>query len=1355
MANFKITDLSLNGFKGAVSRALHSGTAAIGVVSPTLMTVKSNVETLQNRWNKYVEVWDQYISERDSLSDDEFDALEKTHAQYEVLYYTETNKLLDVLDQLQSVGPGISNPVPTQQSARVRLPEVKINSFDGRVEEWQTWWDSFRSLVHDRKDMDKVLKMTQLRSCLKGKALLVVSGFQVTDQDYDDAIAALQDRFPNPEKVKQTLVLQLFDMVKPKNTAKELEQFKLDFKRIIKTLQHYVTDLQSSHWLIAVLLQSKLPTEAEMFIFQKFQTKYFTVDQISTGFPDHLEFLDRMQNSGKLQSDSDKLLQDSGKSQVRDKVKSFNQTRQVLADKTQIGTYSIEATSSKNQCLLCSSDSHRARRCSKYADATSQRSRLIDIGRCSRCSRNKHNGRCLQPVKCFVCNKTNHNEVFSYSNFGGKLQSEVKSDGTVKSDKQVNSTTSIEVRSEVSSTKSAGSKYSSALATAQVKVSNNDNSKSQYVCCFFDPGSHISFITSKLATALQPKTVESQQLVLQGFQSQPKEGQFDIVTPLVSLGRRIKKMRVVIVDELPGSISTPGMHKVYQMLQGKGIKTADEIPSNTVSGIELMVGSDYFADFVGGVTKLTANISPLHVNDLIEENNEQVHKLWELESIGINPTAPPVEDDCVYKRSGSPFKNLIAKSFYADNLQGSMSNEIELLEFYAEANKQLRSANMPLRTWVTNNEKLKIKIEEDNGTVIWSHNEAAIQWVRHYNCKITYVKNRVAEIREVSANYQIFHVSTGENPADLVIRGVEVKDLVSNSLWFKGPSWLPRESLWPSQKDEVVVHEITAERQIDPVKVECLFEVRECSSLEKIFMITKYVFQFLKKLLLKISPNRVSKITLPDPAVYWLRYYQLTNFKETFSWLFYSVNPDPIEFKSLYDLLQKPHSLSVECSDLIKDLGLYFDPSIGLMRSRGRLQHAEIAVNSKYPVLVPPGEHLTNLFILKAHRYNLHGGVQETLATIRRQLWIPKGRQAVRKVIRKCVLCSKVEGKPCVYPGPPSLPLHRVVLNRPFENVGVDYSGPIVITKTEDNEPRKVYICLFTCTATRAVHLDVALDMTAESFLLIFRRFCGTWPVPKQIISDNGTNFKATAKFLEEICNDPQIREYFSNRGIVWKFIVPKAPWQGALYERMIKVVKNCLKKVFYHNRVSLDELQTVVVEIQSRVNNRPLSYINSDSMSPEPLSPSHLLYGRSIEAMPPVVLADESDPTYMDHDQLNKQFSLLSCIISKFEKVWKNEYIISLRERHYGSDRARELNNLKVGDVVLVQFESPRSEWLLGRIVELRPDSEGVIRSVDVYCKGHVSTRTVEKLVPLEVSEPVNKELIGNLDDNVNTDDS
>ena len=671
MTEFQISDHSLGGYRAAVTRKVSSAKAAINVANPVLVTVKSNVEMLQARWSKYLEVWDEYISERDSLGDAAYAALEKKHADFETFYDDEANKILNVLGQLQSAVPG--TPVPVQQSVKIRLPEVKINSFSGKLEEWQTWWDSYRSLVHDRQDMDKVLKMTHLKSCLTGKALLVISGFQITEQDYDNAITALHDKYANPEKVRQTLVLQLLDMQPPKNTARDLEHFKLDFERIMKTLEHYVPDLQSSHWLISILLQNKLPTEAEMFIFQKFQTKYFSVDQLSTGLADHLEFLDKKPDSGKLP--------------IKDKYKTSSQTQQVSTNKTHIGTYSVDTKTSKCQCLLCSSEDHRAKQCSQYSDAASRRDRLAKIGRCSRCLRTQHNGKCSQSIKCNTCHKGNHNEVFCYSNCRTKSQDLTKSDKTVKSD-DVAAATSTEVDSVVMSNQCTSYKHSSALATAQVSVLNNKNSKSVLTRCFFDPGSQISFITSKLANALQLETVENRGLVLQGFHSRPTEGKFSIVTPLVSLGRRVKKISVAVVDHLPNSISAPGLVNVYKMLQNEGVKVADEISSDTISDIELMIGSDFFADFVGGVTKykdvsvfqtpggsipfgripshfssdsnssfqtnvlvcrLTVNNIPLSVTDLIDENIEPVHKLWELESIGIDPTAPSVENECAYK----------------------------------------------------------------------------------------------------------------------------------------------------------------------------------------------------------------------------------------------------------------------------------------------------------------------------------------------------------------------------------------------------------------------------------------------------------------------------------------------------------------------------------------------------------------------------------------------------------------------------------------------------------------------------------------------------------------------------------
>ena len=227
MSNFHISDRSLAGYRAAVTRKLSSSKAAISVANPVLVTVKSNVELLQARWSKYLDVWDQYISERDSLEDAAYSALTKKHADFEINYDAEANKIFDVLVQLE--GTVSANPVPPQRSVKIRLPEVKINSFSGKLEEWQTWWDSYRSLVHDRQDMDKVLKMTHLKSCLTGKASLVVSGFQITEQDYDNAIAALHDKFANPERVKQALVLQLANMQKPKNCVKDLEQVQIGF----------------------------------------------------------------------------------------------------------------------------------------------------------------------------------------------------------------------------------------------------------------------------------------------------------------------------------------------------------------------------------------------------------------------------------------------------------------------------------------------------------------------------------------------------------------------------------------------------------------------------------------------------------------------------------------------------------------------------------------------------------------------------------------------------------------------------------------------------------------------------------------------------------------------------------------------------------------------------------------------------------------------------------------------------------------------------------------------------------------------------------------------------------------------
>ena len=323
-----------------------------------------------------------------------------------------------------------------------------------------------------------------------------------------------------------------------------------------------------------------------------------------------------------------------------------------------------------------------------------------------------------------------------------------------------------------------------------------------------------------------------------------------------------------------------------------------------------------------------------------------------------------------------------------------------------------------------------------------------------------------------------------------------------------------------------------------------------------------------------------------------------------------------------------------------------------------------------------------------------------------------------------------------IQPGPPELPKERVTFTRPFKNVGVDYSGAILIKDGDNGDvTRKVYICLFTCMASRAVHLEVAYDNTASCFLNLFRRFVARWGLPESVTSDNAANFHNVADFLQVFAQDTEVIDFFSERNLRWHFIHPRSPWEGGFYERLIGVVKHCLRLAMFRRSLTYDEMVTTLQEVMTRVNNRPLTYLGNSTDDLEALTPNHLLVGRPIETLP-VLTEEEDDPDYEDGRQpLLDTFRHRSGSVRKFSQVWETEYLQALRARHYNGAKAQDIK-VRVGDIVLVETDSVRSTWPLGRVIELNMDSEGVVRSANVFIKGHIRALTLNKLALLEVDE-------------------
>lgn len=172
---------------------------------------------------------------------------------------------------------------------------------------------------------------------------------------------------------------------------------------------------------------------------------------------------------------------------------------------------------------------------------------------------------------------------------------------------------------------------------------------------------------------------------------------------------------------------------------------------------------------------------------------------------------------------------------------------------------------------------------------------------------------------------------------------------------------------------------------------------------------------------------------------------------------------------------------------------------------------------------------------------------------------------------------------------PDSIIIQSQPSNRVMSKTGLDYLGPMYI-KTTDGVT-KVWVCLFACFVTRAVYLELILDMSTEQFLLCLRCFISQRGTPIEVISDNATQLKATTAALDRIgCN--LIHSDIASSKNNWIFIIEYAPWMGGFYERRVSLVKRVFRKTIGRKLLTLFQLQTLLKETESVINTRPLVYV-------------------------------------------------------------------------------------------------------------------------------------------------------------------
>ncbi|XP_076660691.1 uncharacterized protein LOC143364065 [Halictus rubicundus] len=373
---------------------------------------------------------------------------------------------------------------------------------------------------------------------------------------------------------------------------------------------------------------------------------------------------------------------------------------------------------------------------------------------------------------------------------------------------------------------------------------------------------------------------------------------------------------------------------------------------------------------------------------------------------------------------------------------------------------------------------------------------------------------------------------------------------------------------------------------------------------------------------------------------------------------------------------------------------------------------------------------VTNLIIHNAHIEHHHSGLTSTLYNVRQQYWPIDGKNTTRKILRNCVKCFRVNPPTTRYTMG-NLPADRVTETRPFTNIGVDYCGPFFIKerKFRNRAKIKVYVAVFICFSTKAIHLEVVSDMTTEAFVAALKRFIARRGICKNIYSDNGTNFVGANNDLTELSRvlreDKRVRRFLEDKEISWHFMPALSPHFGGLWEAAVKSFKHHLKRVVGDELFTYEQFATFVTEIEAILNSRPLTPLSSDPNDPQALTPGHFLIGSAMTSLPEVNFNETSSNRLSKWQHIQK-------VKHDFWIRWSKEYINHLNVRAKWTKGSHEMNKGTI--VILKDDHLPPSHWSLGRIVEVHPGQDDIIRAVTVKTVNGLCKRNVKKLAPLPI---------------------
>ena len=513
-------------------------------------------------------------------------------------------------------------------------------------------------------------------------------------------------------------------------------------------------------------------------------------------------------------------------------------------------------------------------------------------------------------------------------------------------------------------------------------------------------------------------------------------------------------------------------------------------------------------------------------------------------------------------------------------------------------------------------------------TQYYTDSRDVLAWITNDSTKEVlkrYVTSRIDTIRKISNPNQWYYIPTADNPADIGTRPISVKNLQASD-WLKGPSFL-------SSNNPHLIPPKTI--QTSPTYQSSATEVSN-------YFITKH-------------RHATEDIT---SGAMWDSYLQSCQKENDF--------PNLLETSvALQRKMQKEvwpkgiesiKQLHPKRRDEILSKSPFMDPSDGLIKVGGRLQRSDLSFGRKHPTLIPDTE-LGDALLGSIHAKTEHQGRKISSSSIREAGYFPiGGRRRVDRIIASCVLCRTLRA-PTMSQKMADLPEQRLFRTPPFYHCGIDVFGHFNIRYGKQTRAspgtQKIWVLLFSCLYSRAIHLEMLESMDTASFKLAFNRFQSLRGDCAYLRSDAGSNFMGARNeehneethVPNEVINE--VRSNWEQQGKIWDVNPPTASHFGGVWERAIGQIRHVIEGYLLPQTQSLlrkEEFHTLLLHAARIVNSTPLHEVPESPNESQPIPPHHL-----ITQLDDTCNEKYSRPTNYLHDDL------LTYVVNRWKRVEKS----------------------------------------------------------------------------------------------------